>query len=71
MQDSVTDENFKLYGFSREYKWEKEEIVIARVDGIIESLRLEKTSKSIKSNCQSNTTMPAKLCTEVPYLHVF
>jgi len=38
---------------------------------IIESLKLEKTSKIIKSNYQPNTTMPAKLCPEVPYLHVF
>jgi len=29
---------------------------------IIESLRLEKTSKIIKFNCQQNTTMPAKPC---------
>jgi len=33
---------------------------------IIESLRLEKTSKIIKSNCQPNTTTPAK-----PYLHFY
>jgi len=38
---------------------------------IIESLILEKTSKIIKSNSQPNTTMPAKLCPEVPHLHVF
>jgi len=38
---------------------------------IIESLRLEKTSKIIKSNHQPNTTMPAKPCPEVPHLHVF
>ena len=33
---------------------------------IIESLTLEKTSKIIKSNCQSNTTMPTKSYREVP-----
>jgi len=38
---------------------------------IIESLRLEKTSKMIKSNCKANSTMPAKPCPEVPHLHVF
>jgi len=32
---------------------------------------LEKTSKITKSNRQPNTTMPAKSCPEVPYLHVF
>ena len=37
----------------------------------IESLRLEKTSKIIRSNRHPNTTMPAKLCPEVPHLHVF
>jgi len=37
---------------------------------IIEPLRLEKTSKIIKSNCQPNTTMPAKPCPEVPHLHL-
>jgi len=39
--------------------------------GTIESFRLEKTSKIIKSNRQPNTTMPAKPCPEVPHLHVF
>ena len=34
------------------------------------SLRLEKTSKIIKSNRQPITTMPAKPCPEVPHLHV-
>jgi len=38
---------------------------------VIESLRLEKTSKIIKSNRHPNTTMPAKPCPEVPHLHVF
>ena len=38
---------------------------------IIESLRLGKTSKITKSNCQPNTTTPAKPCPEMPYLHVF
>jgi len=38
---------------------------------IVESLRLEKTSKIIKSNCQPIPTMPAKPCPEVPYPHVF
>jgi len=37
----------------------------------MESLRLEETSKIIESNRQPNTTMPAKPCPEVPYLHVF
>ena len=41
------------------------------VKWIIESLRLEKTSKIIKSNCQPSTTMPAKPYPEVPHLHVF
>jgi len=40
-------------------------------NGIIESLRLEKMSKIIKSNRQPNTTMPAKPCPEEPHLHVF
>jgi len=38
---------------------------------IVESLRLEKASKIIKSNCQPITTVPAKPCPEVPHLHVF
>jgi len=38
---------------------------------IIESLRLEKTSKIVKSNRRPNTTMPAKPCPEVPHLHSF
>ena len=38
---------------------------------IIESSRLEKTSKIIKSNHQHSTTMPAKLGAEVPHLHGF
>jgi len=38
---------------------------------MIESLRLEKTSKIIKSNCQPNTTMPTKPYPEVPYLYIF
>jgi len=33
--------------------------------------RLEKTSKIMKSNCQPNTTIPAKTYPEVPHLHVF
>jgi len=37
---------------------------------ILESLRLEKTSKIIKSNHQPNTTMPAKPCPEVQHLDV-
>ena len=36
----------------------------------IELLSLEKTSKIIKSNCQPNTTVPAKLCPEVLHLHI-
>jgi len=31
---------------------------------------LEKTSKIIKSNRQPNTTMPAKPCPKVQYLHI-
>jgi len=38
---------------------------------IIESSRLEKTSKIIKSNCQPNNTTLAKPRPEVPHLHVF
>jgi len=38
---------------------------------VIESLRLEKTSKIIKSNRQHNTTVPAKPWPEVPRLHIF
>jgi len=38
---------------------------------IIESLRLQKTSKTTKSNREPNTTMPAKPSPEVLYLHVF
>jgi len=38
---------------------------------IIESLRLEKTSKIIESNYQPNTTMPTKPGPEVLHLHVF
>jgi len=38
---------------------------------IVESLRLEKTSKIIKSNHQPNTPMPAKPYSEVPHLHSF
>jgi len=37
---------------------------------IIESLRLEKTSKIIKPNCQPNTIKPAKPHPEVLYLHI-
>jgi len=36
----------------------------------IESLRLEKTCKIIKSNHYPNTTMPAEPSPEVPHLHV-
>jgi len=38
---------------------------------IIESLRLEKTCKIIRSNRQPITTTPAKPCPEVQHLHVF
>ena len=38
---------------------------------IIESLRLEKTSNIMKTNRQLKTTMLAKSCPDVPYLHVF
>jgi len=38
---------------------------------IIESLRLEKTSKIIKSNRQLITTLLTKPCLNMPYLHVF
>ena len=37
---------------------------------ITESLRLEKTPKIVKSNCQPNTTVPAKSYPELQYLHV-
>ena len=37
----------------------------------IKSLRLEKTSKIMKSNHQHNTTVPAKPCPKVPHLHIF
>ena len=40
-------------------------------DDFIESLRLEKTSKIVKSICQTITTMPTKPCPEVLYRHVF
>jgi len=40
-----------------------------RCNRITESLRLEKTSKIIKSNCQPNTTMPTKSWPKMPYLH--
>ena len=40
-------------------------------DRITESLRLEETSKVIKSNHQPNTTMPAKPCPKVLRPHVF
>ena len=36
-----------------------------------ESLRLEKTSEIIKSNCHPNTPMPAKPCPAGPHLHIF
>jgi len=42
--------------------------MIAAVHVNIESLRLEKTSKIIKSNHQPTTTTPVKLCPEVPHL---
>jgi len=38
---------------------------------ITESLRLEKTSKTIKSNHQPITPTPAKPCPQVPHLHGF
>jgi len=38
---------------------------------IIESLRLEKTSKITKSNYHSNTTVPTKPYPKVPHLDVF
>jgi len=38
---------------------------------IIESLRLEKTSKIIKSNHPPNTTVPTKPYPEVQHLHIF
>ena len=44
---------------------------LAQVHRITESLRLEKTSQVIRSNCQPNTPMPAKLCPEVPHLQGF
>jgi len=44
---------------------------VAQAHRIIESLRLEKTSKIIKSNCHPNTPTPAKPCPEVPHAHGF
>ena len=43
------------------------------IHGIAESQnhRLEKTSKIMKSNCQPNTTTPAKPCPLVPHPHSF
>ena len=38
---------------------------------ITESLRLENTSKTIKSNHPPNTTMPTRPCPKVSYLHIF
>ena len=38
---------------------------------IIESLRLEKTSKISKSKHQPNTNVRTKPCPAVPHLHVF
>ena len=35
---------------------------------VIESLRLEKTTKILKPNHHPNTPMPAKPCPEVPHL---
>jgi len=43
----------------------------SKTTGITESLRLEKTSKIIKSNCHPITPMPAKPRPKVPHLHVF
>ena len=56
------------------YKWAKTEIhKLYRlwVSKIIQSLRLEKTSKIIKSNHQPNTTVPTKPCPELPHLYIF
>jgi len=44
--------------------------LLKRNHGSTESIRLEKTSKIIKSNSQPNNTMPAKPCPKVPHLHV-
>ena len=38
---------------------------------IVESLRLDKTSKIIESNHHPNTTVPAKPYPKVPHLHIF
>jgi len=38
---------------------------------ITESLRLEETSKIIKSSCQTIINRPAKPCPQVPHLHGF
>ena len=46
-------------------------VAISQNCRIVESLRLEKTSKIVKSNHQPDTTVPAKPCPEVPYLHIF
>jgi len=44
---------------------------IRQVYRITESVRLEKSSKIIKSNHQPNTTMPAQPYPKVPHLRVF
>jgi len=49
----------------------KTELGTAATNRIRESLRLEKTSKIIKSNHHPNTSMPAKPCPQVPHLHIF
>jgi len=51
-------------------RWQAPHSAVA-FHGIIESLRLEKTSKIIKSSHQPNTTMPTKPYPEVPHLHIF
>ena len=38
---------------------------------IKEPLKLEETSKIMKSNHQPNTIIPTKPCPEVPFIHVF
>jgi len=55
----------------REREYDEQAAEQTDQEGIIESSRLEKTSKIIKSNCQHNNIMPAKPHPEVPYLHIF
>ena len=49
---------------------ERKELTPTPTYRIMESLKLGKPSKVIKSNHQPNTTMPAKPCPKEPHLHV-